>query len=175
MRGSLKRVIIFFLFMILGVLSIVRIMYVNEEQHVRQTYTYKVGETFEYRNFQIRVEKVDIYSADDMKSMYKEIPETAGPCYYDCPQSILNLLSPCSEIEDYRDWAKEWRKKCVKQRKITLAKRNHLSLKVSWLKEERKLVWTPSGKRGFYTDGVYRYSSRYLNANNVVEVDGKPV
>ena len=61
--------------MILGVLSIVRIMYVNAEQHVRQTYTYKVGETFEYRNFQIRVEKVDIYSADDLKSMYKEIPE----------------------------------------------------------------------------------------------------
>lgn len=75
MRGSLKRGITFLLFMILGVLSIVRIMYVNAEQHVRQTYTYKVGETFEYRNFQIRVEKVDIYSADDMKSMYKEIPE----------------------------------------------------------------------------------------------------
>ena len=107
--------------------------------------------------------------------MYKEIPETAGPNYYDCPQSILNLLSPCSEIEDYRDWAKEWREKCVKQRKITLAKRHHLSLKVSWLKEERKLVWTHSGKRGFYTDGVYRYSSRYLNANNIIEVDGKPV
>ncbi len=73
MRGSLKRGITFLLFMILGVLSIVRIMYVNAEQHVRQTYSYKVGETFEYTNFKIRVEKVDIYSADDMKSMYKVI------------------------------------------------------------------------------------------------------
>lgn len=75
MRESQKRVIIFFLFMILGALSIVRIMYVNAEQHVRQSYTYKVGETFEYTNFQIKIKKVDVYSADDMKSMYKEISE----------------------------------------------------------------------------------------------------
>ena len=74
MRGSLKRVITFFLFMILGVLSIARIMYVNSEQYVRQTYTYKVGETFEYNGFQVRME-ADIYSADDLKSMYQEIPE----------------------------------------------------------------------------------------------------
>ena len=46
MRVTKKRVIIFCLLMIMGVLSVVRIMYVNAEQHVRQTYTYKVGETF---------------------------------------------------------------------------------------------------------------------------------
>ena len=60
--------------MIVGVLSVVRIMYVNAEQQVRQVYTYKTGETFEYKGFQIRME-ADIYSADDMKSMYQEIPE----------------------------------------------------------------------------------------------------
>lgn len=74
MRVSKKRVIIFFLLMIMGVLSVVRIMYVNAEQQVRQTYTYKAGETFEYNGFQIRME-ADIYSADDLKSMYQEIPE----------------------------------------------------------------------------------------------------
>lgn len=74
MRVSKKRVIIFSLLMIMGVLSVVRIMYVNAEQQVRQVYTYKAGETFEYKGFQIRME-ADIYSADDMKSMYQEIPE----------------------------------------------------------------------------------------------------
>ena len=74
MRVTKKRVIIFSLLMIMGVLSVVRIMYVNAEQQVRQTYTYKAGETFEYNGFQIRME-ADIYSADDLKSMYQEIPE----------------------------------------------------------------------------------------------------
>ena len=74
MRVTKKRVIIFFLLMIVGVLSVVRIMYVNAEQQVRQVYTYKTGETFEYNGFQVRME-ADIYSADDLKSMYQEIPE----------------------------------------------------------------------------------------------------
>lgn len=74
MRVSKKRVIVFCLLMIMGVLSVVRIMYVNAEQQVRQAYTYKTGETFEYKGFQIRME-ADIYSADDLKSMYQEIPE----------------------------------------------------------------------------------------------------
>lgn len=42
---------------------------------------------------------------------YKEMDETEGPFYYDCPESILKLLSP---TDDER--ANEWRTKC-KQRK----------------------------------------------------------
>lgn len=38
---------------------------------------------------------------------YKDMDETVGPCYYDCPNSILNLLSPTDS-----DYAKEWRAKC---------------------------------------------------------------
>ena len=45
MRVTKKRVIIFCLLMIMGVLSVVRIMYVNAEQQVRQVYTYKTGES----------------------------------------------------------------------------------------------------------------------------------
>lgn len=38
---------------------------------------------------------------------YKAMDETCGPVYYDCPKSILELLSPIDS-----DWANEWRKKC---------------------------------------------------------------
>lgn len=75
MKSSLKKIIIILLIIILGILSIVRIMYVNAKQHVREVYTYKAGETFEYNSFQVKVAEVNFYSADDMKSMYGEIPE----------------------------------------------------------------------------------------------------
>jgi hypothetical protein len=44
--------------------------------------------------------------------MVKEIDETMGPCYYKCPERILNLLSPADEISEYPDAQKyinEWR------------------------------------------------------------------
>ena len=41
---------------------------------------------------------------------YKDMDESMGPAYYDCPKSILDLLSP-TEYE----WAKEWRAQCYKR------------------------------------------------------------
>lgn len=38
---------------------------------------------------------------------YKLISETCGPCYYDCPKSILDVLSPTDSA-----YAQEWRRKC---------------------------------------------------------------
>lgn len=38
---------------------------------------------------------------------YKDMDESCGPFYYDCPDSILKLLSPTTN-----EWALEWRKKC---------------------------------------------------------------
>lgn len=38
---------------------------------------------------------------------YKEMDETMGPCCYDCPESILKLLSPTDS-----KYANEWRQKC---------------------------------------------------------------
>lgn len=38
---------------------------------------------------------------------YKDMDETCGPCAYDCPESILKLLSPTDS-----QWANEWREKC---------------------------------------------------------------
>ena len=41
---------------------------------------------------------------------YKDMDETCGPCYYDCPKSILGLLS-----ETDSEWANECRKKCIEE------------------------------------------------------------
>lgn len=38
---------------------------------------------------------------------YKAMSETCGPCYYDCPKSILDLLTPTDS-----EWANKWRQKC---------------------------------------------------------------
>lgn len=50
----------------------------------------------------------------DMKDFYnfsyKEMDESVGPCYYDCPASILKLLSPTDN-----DYANKWRQKCWEQ------------------------------------------------------------
>lgn len=55
-----------------------------------------------------------IVTSTDMKDWfnfaYKEIHEDMGPAYFDCPDSILNLLSPTES-----EWALEWREKCRKR------------------------------------------------------------
>lgn len=37
----------------------------------------------------------------------KEMSDTVGPCYYDCPDRILDLLTPTES-----EYANEWRKTC---------------------------------------------------------------
>lgn len=41
---------------------------------------------------------------------YKPITEDMGPCYYDCPKNILDILSPTENKT-----ALEWRDKCYKK------------------------------------------------------------
>ena len=43
---------------------------------------------------------------------YKDMDETVGPYKYDCPRSILNLLSPTDN-----PYALEWRKNCQENRR----------------------------------------------------------
>lgn len=38
---------------------------------------------------------------------YKDMDESMGPCYYDCPKGILDLLTPTDS-----EWANNWRTKC---------------------------------------------------------------
>lgn len=75
MKSSLKKIILILLIIILVVLSILQIRNINSKQHVDEVHTYKIGETFEYNDFQVKVAAIDFYSAADMKSMYAEIPE----------------------------------------------------------------------------------------------------
>ena len=41
---------------------------------------------------------------------YKDMDESCGPCYYDCPKGILDLLTPTDS-----EWANNWRTKCREQ------------------------------------------------------------
>ncbi len=46
---------------------------------------------------------------------YKDMDDIMGPCYYDCPKSILLLadeLCPCTKEYDPYGYAREWRDKC---------------------------------------------------------------
>ena len=47
---------------------------------------------------------------------YKDMDETVGPCNYDCPKGILDLLTPTNN-----EYANNWRAECRKQ----LAKKNN--------------------------------------------------
>ncbi|AEG14533.1 hypothetical protein Desku_0934 [Desulfofundulus kuznetsovii DSM 6115] len=38
---------------------------------------------------------------------YKDMSESMGPYYYDCPERILKMLTPTDH-----EWAREWREKC---------------------------------------------------------------
>lgn len=49
-------------------------------------------------------------SKDYFNFSYKEMDETVGPCYYDCPKGILDLLTPTES-----EWANNWRAKCREQ------------------------------------------------------------
>lgn len=43
---------------------------------------------------------------------YKDMSEDMGPCEYDCPTGILDLLTPTES-----EWANEWRRKCREKKK----------------------------------------------------------
>lgn len=50
---------------------------------------------------------------------YKDMSESSVPCYYDCPKSILKLLSDTDD-----EWALEWRKVCyenIEEKKNTIS------------------------------------------------------
>jgi len=53
---------------------------------------------------------VIIFRKEGKEVLYKEMDEGMGPHSYNCPQNILNLLSPIEKLE-YPGYAKEWREK----------------------------------------------------------------
>lgn len=49
-------------------------------------------------------------SKDHLNFSYKAMDESYGPCYYDCPKGILDLLTPTNN-----EYANKWRIKCREQ------------------------------------------------------------
>ena len=47
---------------------------------------------------------------DHFNFSYKNMDESYGPCYYDCPKGILDLLTPTDN-----EYANNWRTKCREQ------------------------------------------------------------
>lgn len=105
---------------------------------------------------------------------YKDMDETEHPFYYDCPESILKILTPTDNEN-----ANIWREKCRKRSKDkkVLAKHEPIILTVKFPLlsghkpgDKVKLHWDGWGKNWFYTDGVYRYSNKTI-LNHGFEVD----
>lgn len=62
---------------------------------------------------------------------YKDMDETMGPFRYDCPKSIIDLLTPTDN-----ECANEWRRKCLEKEETTIQKLNKLpigtKIKITW-------------------------------------------
>lgn len=56
---------------------------------------------------------VALTSIDGKEFSYKDMDDTCGPNYWDCPLSILKLLTPTNNEN-----ANEWRKRCYLQAKV---------------------------------------------------------
>lgn len=56
---------------------------------------------------------------------YKDMSETMMPYHFECPQNILNLLTPTNNA-----WANEWRRRCKENAEIKQAKNGLKNLKV---------------------------------------------
>lgn len=55
------------------------------------------------------------YSNDYYNFGYKDMDECMGPCESECPERILNLLTPLEESpgsERGKEWARAWRERC---------------------------------------------------------------
>lgn len=86
---------------------------------------------------------VFLTQVDGDEFAYKDMDETVIPCYYDCPNSILNLLtSTDNEHSNY------WREKCRENNA-----RKHSPKAFGKLKEGQQVMWTVPDDR---FDGLNR-------------------
>lgn len=85
---------------------------------------------------------------------YKDIDETMGPFYYDCPNVILKLLSSTDN-----EYAKTWREKCyanTNKRKPTKPKKDPL--------DELRKYLNYEFSSGSYTGKDYKtFQNKYIN------------
>lgn len=124
---------------------------------------------------------VSITTLDKGEFSYKTMHENEGPYYYNCPNSVLKLLSPTNN-----EYALKWRKLCKETEKFKKKMRTHpyhIKFKVPYnlgfykkgdvidLKYALSPVKIKNKKGGYYTDGTYRFPSSILTVENVIFVD----
>lgn len=106
----------------------------------------------------VRVDNNDYFNIT-----YKDMDESCGPFYYNCPKSIIALLSPTDNKN-----ALKWREKCLeKKRKIQDGDCIKFAHPVEFqsgeihdtfriVKRGRRFVFTVDGNHGFYSISNWR-------------------
>lgn len=111
---------------------------------------------------------------------YKEMDETCGPCYHDCPNVILDLLSPTEN-----EYANEWRNKCREKTKEksspTVLSNLPVGSKIKFVasfdmklykKGDEITVWKSNKPTGgtYWIDGHYAYPAKVIgNEYEIIE------
>lgn len=113
---------------------------------------------------------------------YKDMDETCGPCYHDCPNAILDLLSPTEN-----EYANEWRQKCREKTKLKYLPTNLSNLPVgtkikflapfetqTYKKGEEIILWKEKKmpKGAYWIDGKHAYPAKFIgDAYEIIEED----
>lgn len=117
-------------------------------------------------------------NSDYFNFAYKDMHETMGPFQYDCPQKILDLLTPTDN-----EFANKWREECrkLKENKNDLGKlKVGDSVKCTINGEE--MVFTKTWRKPFYKKPIWycekrnsKISSKLLNqvGYTLVEQEGE--
>lgn len=121
-------------------------------------------------------------SVNKREFCYKELSETSGPAYYDCPESILKLLSP-TEDEYALKWREACRERVVLKEKLRTAQIIDVLYLYDtvWHKEgdiQRLFKWN-YGKRGIWVNcpqdnfhyPCYRVSPQLLHSQNITIIE----
>ena len=103
---------------------------------------------------------------------YKDMDETMGPCKYDCPVGILNILSPTEN-----KYANEWREKCRETNRWKKSPTSLHKLPVGtrikfkapfdmklYKKGDEITVWKANKATGgtYWIDGRYAYPAKVI-------------
>lgn len=116
-----------------------------------------VGTTYyaAVRNREDVIGLVILTSVDGYDFGYKDMSEDMGPYKYECPKSILKLLTPTDNT-----WAKLWRKRCIERQnqKKELAKLpfgTRIVLNGWEERSEKSYVKTQCGRKTLWLRSIY--------------------
>ena len=113
-------------------------------------------------------------SKDYYNFSYKDMDETMGPGYYDCPESILKLFSPTEN-----EYALEWRKKChLQNEKQKLLKECPVGTTIGFLRGDELMTVVKRGPAYQFKKPWWYCEERNCfvspkNIGDIQAVDGK--